>query len=265
MAAPSVEDAYRAGQLILVAEDNETNCDVLQAQLALLGYAADVAHDGVQALAMWRTGRYALLLTDWHMPHMDGLQLTAAIRQAEGPGAYLPIIAISANVLQEHVKRCLASGIDDHLAKPLRLSELRALLKKLPRATDEPLDGTPSLAQPDAQNALPVWDALAFREILGDDTDLQRHIMTKFLASSPKQLSAMAAAHFSGDLALLADLSHSLKSGARAVGAMQFGDLCEQLDNAGSGGDALHCAGLAAQLPQAWVAAEQAIKSHLAI
>ncbi len=251
--------------MILVAEDNETNCDVLQAQLALLSYATDVAHDGAQALAMWRTGRYALLLTDWHMPHMDGLQLTAAIRQAEGPGAYLPIIAISANVLQAHVQRCLDSGIDDHLAKPLRLSELKALLKKwLPRATDEPLDDAPSPVQPAAPNALPVWDPSAFREILGEDADLQRQIIGRFLSSAPQQLSAMAAAHASGDLALLADLAHSLKSGARTVGAMQLGDLCEQLDNAGSDGDAPHSAILAAELTQVWTATEQALLSHLA-
>ena len=88
------------GQLILLAEDNETNREVLMEQLRLLGYAAEAAEDGAVALQKWRTGRYALLLTDCHMPNMDGFELTAAIRELEGEQRRSPIIAITANAMQ---------------------------------------------------------------------------------------------------------------------------------------------------------------------
>jgi PAS domain S-box-containing protein len=132
--APSMEEAAASGQLILVAEDNETNRDVLGEQLRLLGYCADMAEDGRVALEKWRSGRYALLLTDCHMPHMDGFALTKAIREGETPGTHLPIIAITANAMQGEAQRCLQAGMDDYLSKPMRLQELAPVLEKwLPR------------------------------------------------------------------------------------------------------------------------------------
>ncbi|MFZ4623088.1 MAG: PAS domain S-box protein, partial [Rhodoferax sp.] len=125
--------------LVLLAEDNETNRDVLQQQLTLLGYAAEVAEDGREALEKWQSGRFALLLTDCHMPQMDGFALTAAIRQAEGAGVRLPIIAVTASAMQGEVQRCLDAGMDDYLAKPLRLQELAPMLAKwLPQARPLP-------------------------------------------------------------------------------------------------------------------------------
>jgi PAS domain S-box-containing protein len=132
--ASSADEDSASGQLILVAEDNETNRDVLREQLRLLGYCADMAEDGREALEKWRSGRYALLLTDCHMPHVDGFALTAAIREAEAPGTHLPIIAITANAMQGEAQRCLQAGMDDFLSKPLRLQELAPVLEKwLPR------------------------------------------------------------------------------------------------------------------------------------
>jgi PAS domain S-box-containing protein len=132
--APGMEEAAASGQLILVAEDNETNRDVLGEQLRLLGYCADMAEDGRVALEKWRSGRYALLLTDCHMPHMDGFALTKAIREGETPGTHLPIIAITANAMQGEAQRCLQAGMDDYLSKPMRLQELAPVLEKwLPR------------------------------------------------------------------------------------------------------------------------------------
>jgi PAS domain S-box-containing protein len=265
-APAEVAPAMRAGRLILVAEDNETNRDVLQQQLGLLGYASEVAQDGMEALAMWRTGRYALLLTDWHMPHMDGLALAAAIRQEEQPGTHLPIVAISANARHGQAQICLNSGMDDFLPKPLRLKELRSLLDKwLPLVPkDHRLEQTPALPEPVVPGSLPVWDATTLTQILGDDTAMQRHLMDKFLVSVPSQLAAIAVAHASGDLARLADLAHTLKTGARTMGALLLGELCEQLDSAGSDGDALACTTLMAALPSAWTAAAQAMQDHFA-
>jgi PAS domain S-box-containing protein len=84
--APTIEVAETAGQLILLAEDNETNQQVIRQQLGMLGYAVQVADNGRQALELWRQGRFALLLTDCHMPEMDGYDLSRAIRAEESEG-----------------------------------------------------------------------------------------------------------------------------------------------------------------------------------
>jgi PAS domain S-box-containing protein len=131
----SIAQAQASGTLILLAEDNETNRDVMGAQLRLLGYAAEVAEDGVIALEKWRSGRFALLLTDCQMPLMNGFELTAFIRMEEGSELRKPIIAVTADAMQGEAQRCLDSGMDDYLVsgrKPylyLRINDLCMFLK----------------------------------------------------------------------------------------------------------------------------------------
>ena len=142
LGAPTVEEAVRTRRLILLAEDNETNRDVMQEQLHLLGHVCEVANDGAIALDMWQRepGRYALLLSDCHMPNLDGFGLTEAIRAAEPQGKRLPIVAVTANAMQGEALRCLERGMDDYLSKPLRMNELAAMLNKwLPRVDGEAL------------------------------------------------------------------------------------------------------------------------------
>ncbi len=127
---PSREKALEEGRLILVAEDNEINQKVIRQQLFLLGYAADIAGNGREALKRWGSGSYALLLTDLHMPEMDGYQLTAAIRRAEDDRKRTPIIAITANALKGEAEHCRAVGMDDYLSKPVQLAHLKAILHK---------------------------------------------------------------------------------------------------------------------------------------
>jgi CheY-like chemotaxis protein/HPt (histidine-containing phosphotransfer) domain-containing protein len=131
VAPPTVEEAIAQGRLILVAEDHPANREVLRRQLNRLGFACDIAEDGRQALEMWRAKSYGLVLTDCHMPAMDGFGLTAAIRKSEeNSGRRTPIIAITANVLQGEAERCLAAGMDDFLPKPVELKVMKAAFDK---------------------------------------------------------------------------------------------------------------------------------------
>jgi CheY-like chemotaxis protein len=127
---PSHTHASASAQLVLLAEDDETNRDVMLEQLRLLGYSADVANDGRAALAMWRSKPYALLLTDCHMPGLDGFALASTIRKEEPAGTRMPIIAVTANALKGEAERCIDSGMDDFLTKPLRLNKLAPVLNK---------------------------------------------------------------------------------------------------------------------------------------
>jgi CheY-like chemotaxis protein len=124
---PSIEEAEKAGRLILVAEDNVISQEVIRRQLNLLGYAAEVVPDGAAALKAMAKRNYGLLLSDCHMPELDGFELARRIRKWERQteGRHLPIIAITANALRGEADRCLAAGMDGFLSKPVELDRLR--------------------------------------------------------------------------------------------------------------------------------------------
>ena len=114
---------------ILVAEDHPISRAVISRQLVRLGYAHTVVENGEQALAAMVEANYDLLITDCHMPVLDGYALTQRIRIAELLGGkHLPIIALSASALPEQVQRCQDAGMDDFLAKPVQLGELQGKL-----------------------------------------------------------------------------------------------------------------------------------------
>ena len=261
MPAPTVEEARRAGRLILLAEDNEINREVIQAQVRILGYASETAEDGLQALAAWRSGRYALLLTDFHMPNMDGYQLTAAIRAEENQERRLPIIAISADALQGEAERCVEKGMSDYLSKPLRLVELAAVLTKwLPRT--EPRTEAPATAvTPATPPRSLVWDPEALPATMGGDTAYQRKVLDKFMLRAEAYVNELAEAIRATDPARVADAAHKLKSPALTVGAMQLGDLCRQLEAAGRQTDLQTIAALAEHLDAYYIAAAEAIRA----
>ncbi|MBT7229194.1 MAG: response regulator [Gammaproteobacteria bacterium] len=127
-----VEGKASREQLILLAEDNEINQDVIIRQLGLIGYKGEVASDGIEALKMYESGNYDLLLTDLHMPKMDGYSLTRAIRSIEKESGEqrIPIIAITANALKDEEENCLSTGMDGYLSKPVELKQMQTELKK---------------------------------------------------------------------------------------------------------------------------------------
>ena len=127
----SVSEAEQQNQLILVAEDNPVNQTVLTKQLAYLGYTCVIANNGIEALNLWHKHRFALVITDCHMPEMDGFELTQKIRLLEQNSAeFCPIIAFTANALRGETERCLAAGMNDYLSKPLEIQALRRTLQK---------------------------------------------------------------------------------------------------------------------------------------
>ncbi len=232
------QDPERAhSQLILLAEDNEINRDVMQEQLRLLGYVAENAEDGAVALKMWRTGRYALLLTDCHMPNMDGFELTEAIRREES-GTRTPIIAVTANAMQGESERCRERGMDDYLSKPLRLNELGSMLKKW-------LPETAPVA---------VWDEQALTRLIGDKPQMHRRLLEKFLVNARERIDAIEASY--ADAEAVSRGAHALKSAASTVGAMQLAELCQAVEDA-------QCQAMAAGIRAAYEAAERLIQEKL--
>ncbi len=237
-AAPlSVTEARAQGQLILIAEDDAINQKVILRQLEVLGFAAEVAGNGVEALQLWRTGHYALLLTDLHMPDMDGYALAEAVRREEVQRGTtkewrIPILALTANALQGEALRAQLAGMDEYLTKPLQLDLLNAaLVKWLSRdRADSMFNELYGDAAP-APSHEPV-DVRVLRALVGDDTATVREFLFDFQAAARRSATELHAAAAADDLRRVNAIVHRLKSSSRSVGALALGDLCAELENA---------------------------------
>lgn len=140
--SPETEDVARDQKVtpsrILLVEDNEINQAVITAQLRMLGYDTVVVGNGLEGLEKWKSDDFGLILTDCHMPEMDGFEMTAEIRELENSGKLprIPIIAITANALKGESERCLAAGMDDYLSKPVTIATLEKALRIWLEKTD---------------------------------------------------------------------------------------------------------------------------------
>jgi CheY-like chemotaxis protein/HPt (histidine-containing phosphotransfer) domain-containing protein len=234
---PTIAEARASGRLILIAEDDDVNQKVILRQIEMLGYAAEIAHDGAEALRLWEAGDYALLLTDLHMPVMDGYSLAAAIRKheadhdAHGPRR-IPILALTANALRGEAIRAQAAGMDEYLTKPLQLHLLQvALARWLPlRGIEAAVEDAADSVVP--QHASSAIDISVLERLVGNDVDTVRELLDAYLASAHRQATELRAADAVDDLRQIGEIAHRLKSSSRAVGAATLGDLCAELENA---------------------------------
>ena len=242
-AAPSVERARAEGTLVLVADDHPVNRMLLVRQLQTLGYAAESVEDGAQALEQWKTGRFALVVSDCNMPRMDGYELARAIRRIEAREGRLrtPIIACTANALPEEAAKCSGAGMDDCLVKPVQLTQLS---KKLERHL--PLPDTPARTRaasrqpPDAAGAvgagIPV-DLALIAANWGGDAATVRDILTAFRAANDKDTASLRQAVAGSDMFQVTHSAHRMLGAGSMVGARDFAFACEQIDRASRAGD----------------------------
>jgi len=124
------EARVQQAERILLADDSEANQMLIVRLLERRGYRVEVVTDGVEALAALAQKHYDLLLLDGFMPNMDGYETARCIRSSESPGRRIPIIAMTANVLPGDRQKCLASGMDDFVAKPINRDDLFSALKR---------------------------------------------------------------------------------------------------------------------------------------
>ena len=129
MSSPSRFGRRSRGTLLIV-EDHAVNQEVAKGMVARLGYSCDVVADGIEALDAMERRNYDAVLMDCHMPRMDGFQATAEIRRREADQRHVPIFALTANALAEDREKCIAAGMDDYLAKPVKTIELEAMLDR---------------------------------------------------------------------------------------------------------------------------------------
>ncbi|MCM8733028.1 ATP-binding protein [Azospirillum sp. A1-3] len=274
--APSVEEAMAQGRLILVAEDNPVNRKVLQMQLQALGYAAEMAPGGAEALAAldaMRQGRrrYAMLLTDVQMPEIDGFELTRQVRSGEvsaGAGNRLPIVAITANAAPADIESYRAAGMDDVLSKPLELSQLAVTLARwMPPApadaavvTPLPAPTTPTTAGSDA-----LVDLGTLRALCGGDAAMLAELLNDFVTIGRGVLADLMTALGNGDRDWVRACAHNLKGSSRNAGAKPLAEAARLLEQAATEGAPLdRLAEAADRLRDSFAATCGAIEQDLA-
>jgi CheY-like chemotaxis protein len=223
--------ADQAPRRVLLVEDNEVNQALAIAILTRLGYRAEVADNGRQAVEQVVRGRYGLVLMDYQLPVLDGCQATAEIRRREGAARHTPIIAMTAGVLEDR-QRCLAAGMDDHIAKPVLLAEVRSMLSRwLGTGVTTPMPAGPAVA---AQCDVAVLDESRLNELGRLDATgtavLIGRLVECFLDRIPVDLADLRAALDQGDAARVTRIAHRLKGAAGTVGSSGMVILCEQLE-----------------------------------
>ena len=220
---------------ILVAEDNRTNQMVAAGMLAMNGCACEFAANGREALEAARMGGFDLILMDCSMPEMDGYEATAHIREHElTTGRRTPLVAMTANTQRGDAEKCLAAGMDDYLAKPITLVELRQKLDKwLPRGDDQ---RSPAAFEAGVENGDEPIDQALFaklREIMGPSLP---QALSPFLEDTPQYLLDLETAVHARDAETARAKAHAIKGSSGNLGATILAQLAKEAEELATGG-----------------------------
>jgi PAS domain S-box-containing protein len=265
--APSFEEAAAAGALILVAEDNPTNQVVIRRLMERLGYCVDIVRNGVEAWDRLQIRDYGLLLTDCHMPEMDGYTLTERVRAWEQDTLNrMPIVALTADALAGTAKRCQETGMDAFLAKPIDLAQLDSTIRKLlpnaaalrRRMNEDFVDPAVPRAQHE-DNRPPVLDLGAMRAIFGGVTDDAKDLLALFVDSTRPLVDDIDRHIGQADLEEVREAAHAAKGAGNSAGCFRFARLCAEIEAAATRGDGEVAETLVPPMRAAFEEAAQAI------
>ncbi len=227
---PAKPQSERLSGRVLLVEDNEVNRRVAVALLGKIGIDVETANDGREAIDKVGSSRYDLVLMDMHMPVMDGLEATRAIRAMEHVGgSRLPIVAMTANVLEEAREACREAGMDDFLPKPFIRAQLMAGLKRwLPVVSSADRADVVSLRPVATPERRLDADRLAnLHAAMGEDFP---ELIEVFLQSAGELIAAMRVAAVAGDMQAVYRAAHTLKSSASNAGASELSRLARRLE-----------------------------------
>ena len=233
---------------VLLVEDNHVNQEVAVDMISQLGFAVDVANNGVEAVDAFHRFDYTIILMDCEMPIMDGLMATRKIRQIERmqERKRVPIVALTAHAISGAREKCLASGMDDFLSKPFSYQEITAIVEKW---TDMPVGAllqesrasdTPQLTDSMVVDAEEVIDMGVIerlqrsqqgKQVSAAKASLLSRVIGLYLQQTPAYLQQMQQAMQANELERLADVAHSVKSSSAAIGAMSLSELCRLIES----------------------------------
>ncbi len=216
--APPESTPMQTAQVLLV-EDNPVNQEVALLQLERLGYSADLATNGQEALTALERIPYSIVLMDCQMPVMDGFEATRRIREIyQRP---ILVIAMTANAMTSDREKCLEAGMDEHLAKPVRLADLKRVLELWiqPPAT--------------ATAAAPPVDLARLIEVTGSDSAMFRRIANDYLVQAGEILALMCIAIDKRDRQQIHHLAHKLGGSSASCGITAMLEPLARLEHMG--------------------------------
>ena len=288
--------AERLPLRILLAEDHPINQKTALLLLGMLGYRADVAANGHEVLEALRRQPYDVVLMDVQMPEMDGLEATRRIQQ-EWPADRRPrIVALTANAMQGDREACLAIGMDDYVAKPIKIKELSEALENcrsslhseppaVPEASRAPSDNERSSSSTSLSSAAPslsaslspveaersvsggrrkvsAIDLNALEEFFpGVEKDVLSSMIAMFLDDTPSRFQELRQALDEGDLEKVCRLAHSLKGAGKTFGAVVLSDMCKDLEGIARGGSSTGAMEKIDEIEREYRCAEKELKS----
>jgi CheY-like chemotaxis protein/HPt (histidine-containing phosphotransfer) domain-containing protein len=235
---------------LLVVEDNPVNQLVALGILETLGYSADTADDGAEAVQAWKSGSYAAVLMDVQMPRMDGYAATRMIRDLEPEGERIPVLAMTAAAVEGEREKCLAAGMDDFLSKPVNPDALGAMLRRwLHPEASTAVQPTP---QPTPQEGVLDLERLdMLRDLDPGNTSYLDKAIANFVARVPESVHAIRTATAACDHEALTYAAHRLKGSALNLGLPAVGHLAYELEMLGDSGRTTGAAAVLADLEEA--------------
>jgi two-component system, sensor histidine kinase and response regulator len=242
----------REGGRVLIAEDNYVNRIYVERLLAHSGHQVTVAVDGMQVLEAYDAGEYDLVLMDCQMPELDGYEATRAIRRREEQAgrARTPIVAMTAAATEDIRRKCLQSGMDDYLTKPLAGAELeRALSRWLPAPARPPTDDTLDADRLEDLRAL----------FPGEEAT---EMLVQLVAELGNDVGRLDASLKGGDGAGAVAAAHSIRGSAQLIGAGRLADAAADVEDSAKSERALDSD--AEELHEAWDAVRGRIEGQIA-
>jgi len=252
----AVTDGKRARSAlrILLAEDNAMNQKVALRLLERLGYRADVATNGLEAIEALERRPYDVVLMDVQMPELDGLDATRRICERWPEERRPHIIAMTANALPEDREACFAAGMNDYVAKPIRAEELVTALKRA-----KPLANGDGRSEPVEYVALDDGALKNLRDLGGDE--FLDEVIDAFLADAPELVATLRRSLDDGNAEELRRAAHTLKSNGATLGAEGFADLCRTLEQRGKAGELDGASELVDRIEQEYRPLEEALSA----
>ena len=268
LTATNGKAADRSDVRILVAEDNIVNQQVILGMLEAQDYrGVDIVANGLEAVEAVGRTPYAAILMDCQMPEMDGYAATAEIRKREGATRRTPIIALTAHALAGEREKCLAAGMDDYLAKPVRPDQLYVALEHwipstVPTPESRPSVGIAPAASDDALDPTAL-DNLRKLQRPGAP-DFVSKVIESFLQDTPPRLAAVRDVVTRGAGEDLARMAHTLKGSSANLGARPMVQLCMELEALGHSEDLEDAVALVGKLEAEFDRVRATLKTRIA-
>ena len=228
------------GPRILLVDDDDLSRRMMGLLLSEKGYNYGAASNGVEAVEAVQSQLYDIVLMDLQMPVMDGFDATRKIREWEAGEKHVPIVALTAMLFENEIRKCFSAGMDECVAKPFDADTLFHLIETLVKEPKQEQPGPSANTQGNgnAQSSL-VLDIQGALPRFSKDMQVYKEFLADFIGELPDKIKKLKNANNSGDFKALADGAHNLKGISASMGAMQLSSFSQILDQQSTKGDPL--------------------------